>query len=60
MLLGVVLIVRVFIITLKAGQSGDSITRAKEVQKRFTTVGLILMGTLPVAYAGYYLLGGQR
>ncbi len=57
MLLGVVLIERVFRITLKGGQSGDATTRAEEVQQRFTTIGLILLGTLPIAYGVYYLLG---
>ena len=58
MLLGVGLIARVFIITLKSAQAGDQMTRAKEVQKRFTAVGLILMGTLPIAY-GVYSFGVQ-
>jgi uncharacterized membrane protein len=58
MLLGVILIVRVFIITIKATKVTNPTSQAKEIQKRFTTVGFILMGTLPVAYGVYYLLRG--
>ena len=55
-LLGWVLIARVFVTTLRAKSGNDPKTQAREVQKRFTRVGLVLMATLPIAFAAYYFL----
>ena len=54
-LLGLVLIVRVFVIGIRMPSTSDTTARQKEVQKQFKIVGLIMLAALPVLFGIYYV-----